>query len=369
MIGIRADANSIVASGHMMRCMTIARELTALSCDVAFFVADDESKALFDAFKGDLAGVEVVVLGSDWQDMEGEIPRLTEEMEKRNIDTLLVDSYRVTKKYFSLLPESCRIACMDDLGKEAYPVDMLINYSGYYEEIGYDRLYDGITSRSGKPVEFLLGLKYAPLRQQFQRVLKEMEAEGGGSGDEGPLNILLTAGGADLRGMLLSTLKEAKETGLIGDGALSNKTVWHVVVGSMVQNADEIMAFSERYENVRIHRNVTDMAALMKDCDIAVAAAGTMLTECAALRLPVIFYQVADNQKFNVAFWQKTGGMVFAGDVSSEDTSVRDDTIKEILKYVVEITKDREELTKMRQSLEGMTDAKGAARIAQALAR
>ncbi len=365
MIGIRADANSIVASGHMMRCMTIARELTALSRKVVFFVADDESKALFDAFRGDLAGVEVVVLGSNWQDMEGEIPHLKEEMEKRNVDTLLVDSYRVTPEYFSLLPGNCRIAYMDDLGKEPYPVDVLINYSGYYEEIGYDRLYSGVVSRSGRPVEFLLGLKYAPLRQQFLKALEEMEAED--PREDNSLSILLTAGGADMRGMLLSTLRGAEEAGLTG-GAIQNKAVWHVVVGSMVQNADEIADFAEQYENVHIHRNVTDMAALMKECDVAVAAAGTMLTECSALCIPVIFYQVADNQKFNVAFWQKTGGMIFAGDVSSDDTGVRDKTVKEILRRVVEMTEDRQVLAKMRQSLSGMTDAKGAARIAEALA-
>jgi UDP-2,4-diacetamido-2,4,6-trideoxy-beta-L-altropyranose hydrolase len=368
MIGIRADANSIVASGHMMRCMTIAKELTALSREVVFFVADYESKALFDAFMKDADDVEVVVLGSNWQDMEGEIPRLTEEMEKRNVDTLLVDSYRVTKEYFSLLPENCRIAYMDDLGKEPYPVDLLINYSGYYEEIGYDRLYSGVTSRSGRPVEFLLGLKYAPLRQQFQRVLEEMASEKTRDNKEDALSILLTAGGADMRAMLLSTLRAAKEAGLIGEGTLQNKTIWHVVVGSMVQNADEIGAFAEQYENVLIHRNVTDMADLMKECDVAVAAAGTMLTECAALRLPVIFYQVADNQKFNVAFWQKTGGMRFAGDVSCDDTGVRDETIREILRDLAELTEFREALAEMRQSLEGLTDAKGAARIAKALA-
>ena len=41
MIGIRADANEVVATGHIMRCMTIAGQLKKLGEEVIFFLADD----------------------------------------------------------------------------------------------------------------------------------------------------------------------------------------------------------------------------------------------------------------------------------------------------------------------------------------
>ena len=52
MIGIRCDANSIIASGHMMRCLTVAKELVRQGESVTFFMADEESGRLFDAYVG-----------------------------------------------------------------------------------------------------------------------------------------------------------------------------------------------------------------------------------------------------------------------------------------------------------------------------
>ena len=163
MTGIRADANTVIASGHVMRCITIAKELTARGEKVTFFLADKESRELFDAFAGDAAGIEPVVLDSDWRDMEGEVLRLKKELELRNTDTLLVDSYQVTKGYFEALSGVCKVAYLDDLGVEAYPVDMLINYSGYYRALKYEEMYRGMKGRSGADVQLLLGLMYAPL--------------------------------------------------------------------------------------------------------------------------------------------------------------------------------------------------------------
>ena len=41
MIGIRVDANEIVASGHILRCITIAKEIEKHGETVLFFLADE----------------------------------------------------------------------------------------------------------------------------------------------------------------------------------------------------------------------------------------------------------------------------------------------------------------------------------------
>lgn len=397
MTGIRADANKIIASGHVMRCITIARQIIRLGEKVTFFFADEESKSLFDDFANALDGVEAVVLGTDWQDMEGELPLLREEIINKNIDILLTDSYKVTKGYFLKLSEVCRNAYMDDLGKEAYPVDILINYSGFYESIGYDKLYEDSRTRRGEKTRFLLGLDYAPLREQFYEErtgpadeVQNIEETGDGQQQsesafrqdkKKTFDVLLTAGGADMHGMLPGTLRELEDSGIIAgrqdetdaqNGSAEStldmrRPVIHVVVGSLVSDLDAIRRFVDEHPQVILHEKVNDMAGLMRSCDIAVAAAGTMLTECAALRLPVIFYQVADNQNLNVQFWQKTGGMIFAGDVSGGDPAVKQQVLKTICDNIRDVTLDSEKLFSMSRSLEGITDGRGAQRIAKEL--
>lgn len=384
MIGIRADANKIIASGHVMRCITIAKELIALGESVTFFVADNEGKGLIESYAKDLSSFEVVVLGSTYDHMEDELPVLEKELTKRNVRALLVDSYFVTRRYFEALSGICPLAYMDDLGKEPYPVDILINYSGYYDALNYESLYKGVSGHNGLQTKLLLGLKYAPLRRQFyeaalpgENAVQDVNTANSANEtiDSGSntLRVLLTAGGADIHGMLLSTLKSAKDKGLLmskdasDDSSDKTSVTWEVVVGNLVSDAASIDALSEQYTNVNIHRSVTNMASLMRSCNLAVAAAGTMLTECAAVRLPAIFYQVADNQKYNVEFWQKTGGMLFAGDVTSSDLEQKTAVINTICDKVLALASNTNELEMMRNALLGLTDGTGAILIAKEL--
>ncbi|MBE5822993.1 MAG: UDP-2,4-diacetamido-2,4,6-trideoxy-beta-L-altropyranose hydrolase [Butyrivibrio sp.] len=392
MIGIRADANKIIASGHVMRCITIAKELIALGESVTFFVADNEGKSLIDSFGRELDRFEVVVLKSSYDHMEEELPVLEKELTARGVRALLVDSYFVTKRYFEELSRICLVAYMDDLGKEPYPVDILINYSGYYETIGYESLYENMSGHNGLPTKLLLGLKYAPLRRQFYedelsggKVVQDINtgdfANATPDTDSNALRILLTAGGADIHGMLLSTLEAARDKGFLAskdapDYAPAKKTViWEVVVGNLVSDAASIDALSEHFSNINIHHSVSNMALLMRSCDLAVAAAGTMLTECAAVRLPAIFYQVADNQKFNVEFWQKTGGMIFAGDVTGDTgtidgiSHIKAEVVSAICDNVMALVSDTNKLDSMRTALSGLTNGTGAILIAKELVK
>ena len=96
MIGIRADANDVVATGHIMRCITIAKQLIKLGEDVVFFLADEYGVSMLKE-----NGLPYFVLHTNWENPIEEIPLLAQEVTNRQIQTILFDSYRMKKEYFT----------------------------------------------------------------------------------------------------------------------------------------------------------------------------------------------------------------------------------------------------------------------------
>ncbi len=331
---------------------------------MTFFIADDESGLLLRKNLGDSDNIHTVVLGTAWDDMESELPVLIEQLQLRDVDVLLVDSYKVTYDYFKAISRVCRTAYIDDLHEGIYPVDMLINYSGYHDRFDYASDYSDMHGHGDRPTKLLLGLMYAPLREQFNS---------DGSGQAMPAHlfrVLLAAGGGDIHFMLPSTLKAMVENGLTGQKgrAADNKNATpdievHVVVGDYAESAEETEAFASLYENITVHKSVTDMASLMRSCDLAVVAAGTMLTECAAVRLPAVFYLVADNQRYGTDYWRAPDRMIYAGDVTED----KDAVIASIIKEVRTLSANRDRLNEISEKIGRITDGRGAVRIAEEL--
>ncbi|MDE7014640.1 MAG: hypothetical protein K2P19_08195, partial [Kineothrix sp.] len=131
-VGIRADANEKIAMGHIMRCITIAKQMKNLRQKTIFFTADSYAHDLLEA-----AGMEYICLNTAWDRMEEEVKRLREELEKAGCRKLLVDSYQVTGTYFDKIRDICKIIYMDDCFEEVYPVDMVINYNAYHVRFPY----------------------------------------------------------------------------------------------------------------------------------------------------------------------------------------------------------------------------------------
>ena len=124
MIAIRADANKEIGTGHIMRCLSIAAALQEAGQEVCFILADTEALALLKS-----KGQQVYVLHSDYRQLEEEIPKLCELVERLSPDYLLIDSYYVTPEYLRKLGKYTKTAYVDDKNSFPYPVDMVINYN------------------------------------------------------------------------------------------------------------------------------------------------------------------------------------------------------------------------------------------------
>lgn len=365
LVGIRVDANSTVATGHVMRCITIARELKRKGSLVLFFTADAYAGPFLEE-----AGMEYVCLDSDWRDMVKELPRLREELTKRGCRKLLVDSYQAHAEYFEGLKDLCKLIYIDDCFEQRYPVDLLINYNAYHVRFPYAETYRGET-------KLLLGTAYVPLREEFRarggrtavgQVPEETSADRGTFGAEsedrempefpcGLRQVLISSGGGDAFNAM---------GGILGEAVQRKKlegVVFHTIAGRFNPHREELEALAAQHENIRLWYEVEHMAALMGQCDAAVSAAGTMLFELSAMQLPTVFFVSADNQQYDSEFFTREGRMLFAGDIRKE----REDCIRTICDSLELLGGEDAMREKMRRALGEVTDARGAERIACAI--
>ena len=342
MIGIRADANDIVATGHIMRCITIAKQLILLGKEVVFFLADDYGIAMLEE-----NGLSYVVLHTNWENPMEEISTLVKEAKVRGVDKMLFDSYRMTKEYFTAWKkelDGVKSAYIDDLFEDVYPVDLVINYNAYHTQFPYEKSY----AELGNTVQLCLGPSYVPLREEFGRT----------DLNEGIENtVLLSCGGGDILQSMHEILNRA-----LGDDRFRD-TIFHVIVGRFHQNKELLEQLEKEHQNIVLHHNVNHMAEIMEKNCIAVSAAGTMLYELCAMERPTVFYITADNQRYDSDFFAEDERMFFAGDIREN----REKCIDYILEGIHTLLCDAKKRTIMKEKLRMVTDGKGAMRIAEAL--
>lgn len=351
-VGIRADANKTAAIGHIMRCITIAGELKKMGMRVVFFTADEWPKeALAEA------GMEQICLHTRWDWMEEELPRLGELLGRLGVGTLLVDSYQVSPAYFEALRGQVKLAYLDDCFEAVYPVDLLINYNAFHTRFPYRERY-------GEKTRLLLGTSYVPLREEFSQAAEAVrQEESAGTADEMPqekrFSIFLASGGGDSENAMLGILKSLAKREVFADVTI------HVAIGAYYPKGDEMKAFAAAHANVYVYRPCRNVAALMRSCDVAASAAGTMLFELSAMKVPTVFFQTADNQRYDSEFFARDERMLDAGDIRKD----REGCLIAVCKGLERLLADGDLRARMREKLSQVTDGKGAERIAEEIAK
>lgn len=393
MVVIRADANSKIGMGHVMRCLSVADALVKRGEEVLFVTADDTPVPLLTK-----KGIPYRVLHTDYADMEAELPELlavlreltlraespemvlpqmpsqrvesSEEALAQKNTSILVDSYYVTEKYLAALKKRITTIYMDDIYAFSYPVDMLINYNIYGEEMGYEK------DAAFADTKLLLGTEYVPLREEFSagagyvQSRKKLSsgaanvtpaedrlhqtAEQGRTADGG---IFITTGGSDSFNLAGQLLTEAMKY-----DALKEKE-YHVVSGSLNPHIGELQALAQKHENIHIHCNVTNMAELMAESKVALSAGGSTLYELCAMGVPVIAFSFAENQERLVQNFVKRGIVQYGGNYRTDGNKMIQNTIAGL----ETLLEDENLRTEYRKKARTLVDGKGADRIAEAI--
>lgn len=320
---IRADGGNNIGMGHIMRTLTLAKELKKYF-DVEY-ACRDGNKYSDGIHKVQVSGFKVNILKDN---------DFLEELIKLKSDILITDSYDVDEQYFLKTKESFnKTIYIDDMGLYSFKnVDILINQNINADDLKYD-----LTSET----KYLLGCEYTILRDEFMdlkpKLIKRRIKD-----------IMITCGGSDPFLLTLKLLYYVKD----------EKYRFHVVIGPAF-NEDYVSKLKsyENFDNMLFYYNA-DMKAVMEKCDMCIAAAGTTLYELCAVGIPSLSIVVAENQnkvsnKFNSLKLVKSLGW-------------HDDINKEkILDEINLLNKNYSMRKEISQKASKLVDGKGTLRIVE----
>lgn len=351
----RVDASLRMGTGHVMRCLTLAEELRRRG---------GESRFICRAMQGDMVEIArsgnyaVAVLppgrGYDGEDAPPHAAWLETDWRTDAADTIaalagarpdwmVTDHYALDARWEGALRPSCgRMMVLDDLTDRAHDCDLLVD-----QTFGRaPQAYHGLTPPGCR---VMTGGQYALLRPQFLQLREAALARR----DEKVQRVLVSLGGVDPDNCTLAVLQALQRSSL-PQGCrvtivMTDKSLWLEQVRDFVSCALPL---------AEVLCNVTDMASLMAQADIAIGAGGTTSWERCCLGLPTILVVVAENQKMIAENLSATGAV----------TAI---TRKEIAaRLPVEIKRlafDAQARLAMSRAAAAVTDGQGCVRVVDAM--
>ncbi|QZP29872.1 UDP-2,4-diacetamido-2,4,6-trideoxy-beta-L-altropyranose hydrolase [Pseudomonas sp. DR48] len=345
---IRADASPTIGSGHIARCLTLARVLRRQGAHVAFACRQLPGHRLTSLAA---EGFETFALPDRYPDedpqqpieamlpWQADIAALAQALEHApGFDWIIVDHYGLDHLWQTAARRwALRIAAVDDLATRTYSVDLLLNQN----LSGTPEAYAGLLAADCRT---LLGPRFAMLRDEFccPAIAIKPRAK----------RVLVNFGGFDV----------ARQThhAMLALADFNDLDV-DFVAGADNPAWDEMQALAADRPNWRLHSFVSDFYRLMTEADLFVGAGGGTSWERAALGLPTICIAVSNNQQANGEVMASSGAHVFLG--AREQVSV--EQLRQAVGFVVGNQGLRQSMAERSRQL---VDGRGAQRVAAALA-
>ncbi len=271
-IFFRADGNSTIGLGHVIRSLALA-EMVNDHFDCCFIIRNP-SLPLQDKIKGVCS--ELIHL-DDEESTSKEAYNITQSHFDENTIVVL-DGYKFDTSYQSEVRKSgSKIICIDDINAYHFIADVVINHAGGFEAEEYS--IDPHT-------KLFLGPQYALLRTEFRKAAQHKSLSNGKD------NIFVCFGGADPKNDTLNALQKC-----ITQCPDSN---YFVVLGSAYLYRDELNEFIRNTKveiNISTSLDAQQMAELMSKCGTAITSPSTVSYEYLSTGGKLFLKVIADNQK------------------------------------------------------------------------
>lgn len=265
----RADGNSEIGLGHVMRSLALVEMLkTEFEC---VFAIHNPSKQLVEVIGTFCDSIIYVDKASETESFFGHLA---------GSELVVLDGYHFDSKYRSGLKKRVRkLVLIDDTAEDYSDADMVINHC----------LRAGADIYRGIPAEFtLLGFKYALIRKSFRRAARNERKLGKVD------TAFICLGGSDYRNVTEKVLEACMEIEFI-------KTI-NIVTGSAYPHYAQLMKKTATAigKTIRHYNNIPEkeMVELITSSQIALSSASSIAIEICSVRTGLIAGISADNQNF-----------------------------------------------------------------------
>lgn len=321
-IAFRVDASSMIGSGHLMRCLTLANALKMEGAEIYFISRHlllPYQSLIQQAFTLHLLPTNKHMhhiettqqsiyenwLGTTWEEDANDSCHILKTLS--NVDLLVVDHYGIDARWETYVRSHVKkILVIDDLANRAHDCDSLLDQNYYY---GKESRYEHLVPKN---TLCLLGPQFALLRPEFQKARQLFPRLERTHLPVKRINICF--GGVDAKGDTIKVLTMLKPW-------LDEKKLQiDVIVSSACSHIDVINEWVKQYSSIRLYISPPNLAELLALADIGIGAVGSMIWERACVGLPSITLAIAENQQQLAEDTARAGMHLFLGKSSSVST-------------------------------------------------
>jgi len=351
---IRADSSVTIGTGHIMRCLALAKAVRLQGMTVHFVCREHSGAALdlievagFALHRLPILGKEPLPagyegwLGETWQQDAARTARVIRDGVGET-DWLVVDHYGIDERWERAMRSVAhRIFVIDDMVDRRHDCDLLLNQNLPSEKTSYQGLVPPYAT-------VLLGPNYALLRDEFRQARTQVSVRTGVV-----RRVVVFFGGSDPTNeteKAIEALRRLNPPGIEVD----------VIVGASNPMKERIAALCADLPYMHFHCQVDDMARILAEADLALGAAGVASWERLALGVPSLVTAVADNQIENMRQLDGLGVAVGLG-VS------RDVTEERLSLAIGNLLSSPAIVSAMSEKALGLVDGEGASRVVDRL--
>jgi len=284
----RVDASSFIGSGHIMRCLTLAKAMQSLGWQVCFLSKPYQGHLIEWLVNQGIKTIELPIyndLGNVFQEQKDADDCLA--VLREGIDLLIVDNYDLAQNFCRQLRQKTKLTMViDDLAKHQHDCDLLLDQNLFSNTL---QRYQGKVNKS---CQLLLGPQYVLLRDEFYMPLKKI--------DNKTKRLLVYFSAADPNSLTMAAIRAVsnlKDIKLLVDIVINNSHPQQANISRLCHNLD----------NVTLHIQTTKMAQLMVNADLMLGAGGSTHWERCFLGLPALVVTLADNQVETTRYLHQLG--------------------------------------------------------------